>query len=369
VFSIWDDIPLHQTPAPLGRPVTSDPAAYERYYFNCFDQAGEWMVGLVVNIHPNKALVDAVFSVSHGGVQESLYATDCLRGDRSDISCGPVRLTFVEPMRELRIRVSHNELEADITYLATTPAIAEDRVTRERFDVVVQDRSRYAQFGTVRGALTSPAGSVSLNEQTWRAGRDHSWGIWDAPKQHAQQRQSTDLSFIWLVGAFEDWGFVAVTHAQGDGQRYGEYAGVVPTLSAGSPLAGDGVRQRRMDEVHFEPTYADVGWHMRSCKIDLVDADATHRMRLESVHEIFSHSIGYNHPDWRPGTLFSELPSVVRQSWNVSKTDLTERQNHRAFQAVRLTRADGSVGYGLMDQCVSEATAAGVVPNLKALPR
>jgi len=367
MLTVWDDLPIHQTPATLDQPDSSDPAVYERFYFGFFDIEGACMVGLVFNIHPNKGLTDAAFSVSRQGRHESLLVTDRLGTDRANLVCGPVRLVLLEPMKSLRITVDAAEgFGADITFTATTPAIEEPRVTRRRLNRVVQDRSRYVQLGSVSGRVVSPLGEVRLNEDTWRGGRDHSWGIWDAPKEHAFDTGDASPSFLWLIGSFDDWAFQAVTHEDSDGRVYGEYAATCPTLSHGAEPAGPGARQANFDHVKFDVRYPSGRWHLESGELVFADGGQfSECVHMRSLHAILPRSIGYDHPTWKFGTVYPRLPQVLRGSWNLAEEDLLQRHNHRAIHAVRITRRDGAVGYGLIDQRVSVAQAqrAGQVPR------
>jgi hypothetical protein len=360
VLSLHDDLPLHQTPATLDHPASSDPAVYERFYFGFCDVTGAEAVGMTFNLHPNKGLVDAAFTMSTAGRHESLMVSDHLGHDRADLRCGPVRLTLEEPMRRLRIRIEgHADFDADITFVATAPAIEEPRVTRLRSSRVVQDRSRYVQLGVLDGHVSGPLGSFELTEERWRGGRDHSWGIWDAPKQHTSESKEASPSFFWLIGAFDDWALQAVTHQDADGTPYGEYAAVCPTLAAGAEPAGPGALQQSRPLLSFEPRFPDGSWHF-------TDATATiggpsgeaERLRLESLHVMLPRAVGYAHPTWVSGTVHQPLPRVERDGWTLAGEDLLDRHNHRALQFVRMTRSDGAVGFGVTDQCVSVARAA-----------
>ena len=121
---------------------------------------------LVVNVHPNKGLIDAAFALSDGDTHDSLFAADRL-GD--ELACGPIRLSSrADALAADRGRGSRRP-----ALRASHPAIEEERVTRRRDGRVVQDRSRYAQLGPSTARSTAaPHG--------WFAGRDHSWGIWDS---------------------------------------------------------------------------------------------------------------------------------------------------------------------------------------------
>jgi hypothetical protein len=357
VIERFDDLPVHQSPAPLAVPATDDPRAYERYWFGLGALDGSAMVGLVVNVHPVLGLVDAAFSVSDGDRTVSLFAKDALRHGRDDLRAGPVRLTLDDPMRSLRIRVDGDDpdahgFSADLRVDATTPAIAEDRVTRTRGDRVVQDRTRYVQLGTVTGRVTTPLGDLALTPDTWRSGRDHSWGIWDAPDPDAPPRApSAGPSFFWLIGAFDDVAIQAVTHAEPDGRRYGEYGATTPTLAAGADPTGPGVGQEPLVVTGFDVAYAAGTGRAAEASVVLGTAGGASRpIAVTSLHATLPRAVGYAHPDWVPGRAPASMPEVRTGSWTTADLDLAAPENRRALQFVRMTRPDGSVGHGFVDQ-------------------
>lgn len=360
MLSVFDDLPLHQTPATLDQPATSDPAAYERFYFGFCAVDGSASFGMTFNLHPNKGLVDAALTMSKDGRHESLMVSDHLGPDRADLGCGPIRLTIEEPMRRLRIRVDHHDVRADLEFAAVSPAIEEPRVTRLRSNRVVQDRSRYVQLGVVRGRLDGPFGSFDLTAEPWFGGRDHSWGIWDAPKPHASETKDASPSFFWLIGAFDDWAVQAVTHEDADGTTYGEYAAVVPTLAAGAEVAGPGALQQTRPVLDVAVDFPEESWHFTgACLIVGGPTGDPEELRLDSMHVVLPRSIGYSHPTWVSGTVHQPLPHVRRDRWDLATEDLLERGNHRGLQFVRMTRADGATGFGVTDQCVSRKRALG----------
>lgn len=349
----FDDLPVHQSPAPLAVPATDDPRTYERYWFGLGALDGSAMIGLVVNVHPVLGLVDAAFSVSDGDRTVSVFAKDALRHGRDDLRAGPVRLTLDDPMRSLRIRVDEPDgFDVDLRFDATTPAIAEDRVTRTRGDRIVQDRTRYVQLGTATGRVSSPLGDFVLTPETWRAGRDHSWGIWDAPAPDAAPRPaSTGPSFFWLIGAFDDVAVQAVTHAEPDGRRYGEYGATTPTLAAGAEATGPGAGQEPLAVSGFDVAYADGTGRAAEATLVLGSAGGASRpVRVTSLHAALPRAVGYAHPTWVPGRAPAALPEVVVESWDTAALDLAAPENRRALQFVRMTRPDGAVGHGFVDQ-------------------
>jgi hypothetical protein len=349
----WDDLPIHQTAAVLAEPASDDPRAYERYWFGFGALDGSAMLGLVVNVHPNLGVVDAVFSVSDGARSESLFARDLLAAGRERIVAGPVALTLDDPMRSLRIAVHGSGFDVDLTFSATTPAITEDRVTRIAGGRIVQDRTRYVQLGTVDGRASTPLGAFDVDAASWRAGRDHSWGIWDAPAPDAVPRPAGHgPSFCWLIGAFDDLAMQAVTHAEPDGTRYGEYGAVVPTLAAGAEVAGPGAGQEPLSVRGFDLTTAAGTRHVDTATVTVEHGAASSPIPVQatSLHAVLPRTVGYAHPGWVSGRIPERTPEVATESWVLADLDMLARENHRSLQFMRLERPDGTVGYGFVDQ-------------------
>ena len=311
MIGVQDDLPRHVVPA--------SPDAYERYFFFAAARDGGHAVSAVVNVHPNRDLIDAAFALSDGETQESVFAADHLG---EDLSCGPIRLELTEPMCSLRIEV---EGRAELVFRAVCPPIEEERVERRREGRVVQDRSRYVQLGSVDGVIDG------RKVRDWFGGRDHSWGIWDAAgRTHSP-------SFFWLIGAFDDRAVQVVTHVDTDGRRYGEYAAVVPSLHAGAgpqePRAVGGLDVS--GPAHFRTATVTVG-------------DET--LELQSLHALLPRVVGYGHPTWVWGASHPELPHVVTERIDLRAEDLGAPINQRALQFVRIAGPGGAVGHGVVDQ-------------------
>ncbi|PZE27325.1 hypothetical protein [Curtobacterium sp. MCBD17_028] len=352
----WDDLPVHQTPAPLAVPATDEPRTYERYWFAAASTDGAAMIGLVVTVHPVVGTIDAAFSVSDGDRAETLFVTDALRHGREDLVAGPVRLTLVDPMRVLRIRVDGRDgFAADVVVTATTPAITEDRVTRVRDGAVVQDRTRYVQLGSVAGSVRSPLGAWTLDPVAWRAGRDHSWGVQEAARPAAGPAGETGArpSFFWLIGAFDDVAVQAVTHAEADGTRYGEYAAVAPTLATGADVVGPGARQQARPVRGVTVARSPGTRRVATARLALGGGHPEAPddvLSVTSHHVVLPRSVGYGHPTRVPGSVPPDRPVIATESWTIADLDPTAPENHRSLQFARLDRADGGVGWAFIDQ-------------------
>ena len=55
----FDDYPIHQTPAPIAQPLSADPNHYDRYWFNGYEQDGEFFLGGAMGHYPNRQVIDA----------------------------------------------------------------------------------------------------------------------------------------------------------------------------------------------------------------------------------------------------------------------------------------------------------------------
>jgi hypothetical protein len=199
-----------------------------------------------------------------------------------------------------------------------------------------------------------------MTEETWKGARDHSWGIWDAPKQHTSESKPASPSFFWLIGAFPDWSLVAVTHEDAEGTVYGEYAAVCPSLASGAEPAGPGSLQQSRPMKGLQPTFPPDSWHFTDAVLTIGGADgADERIELQNVRTMLPRAIGYSHPSWISGTVPEVLPALERHGWDLETQDLLARHNHRGLQFVRMTRPDGATGFGVVDQMVSASHAAG----------
>ena len=166
----------------------------------------------------------------------------------------------------------------------------------------------------------------------WFGGRDHSWGIWDAAgRTHSP-------SFFWLIGAFADRAVQVVTHVDTDGRRYGEYAAVVPSLSAGAgsqePRAVGGLDVE--GPAHF--THRDAS---RVGDETLELSRCTRCCRARSATAIRRGS---------GARATRSSPTSSRERIDLRAEDLGAPINQRALQFVRIAGPGGAVGHGVVDQ-------------------
>ena len=70
-----DDYPIHQTPEPIAHPASNDRNVYDRYWFNGYDEDGEFYFGIGAAVYPNLDILDCGFSVVRDGEQHSFHAS------------------------------------------------------------------------------------------------------------------------------------------------------------------------------------------------------------------------------------------------------------------------------------------------------
>jgi hypothetical protein len=74
MLSRFDDYPIHQTPEPLAHRASSDPNAYDRYWWNGVDRDGRFYFGAALGLYPHQQVMDAHFSILRDGEQHALHA-------------------------------------------------------------------------------------------------------------------------------------------------------------------------------------------------------------------------------------------------------------------------------------------------------
>ena len=94
MLTSFDDYPVHQTGVPVQQPATGDRNHYDRYFFNGYDREGTLFFALAMGRYPNRAVLDASFSVVADGVQRSVHASGRAPVDPVDTSCGQFEITL-----------------------------------------------------------------------------------------------------------------------------------------------------------------------------------------------------------------------------------------------------------------------------------
>jgi hypothetical protein len=346
VLSPFDDYPIHQTPAPIAQPVSADPNHYDRYWFNGYEQDGEFFLGGAMGHYPNRGVIDAAFSVVHDGVEHSVFASGAMPTDRSTV-IGPLRIEVVEPLRAIRYIVGPNDtgLEADVTFRARTEAIEEPRQQIVRNNVPMMDYTRLTQWGTWEGTITLPTGvTLTVDPARTYATRDRSWGVRGVGQQAPTNFSSSAMQVFWLWAPlnFDDCCTHLALFERADGERWLEQALIVPLLPDTS------------EPEHLARSEYRIEWmpgrrEMASASLVLNKKDGTAiPITFEKLYTFRMRGIGYMHPQFSHGSNHGEL-EVGGESIKLDDFDPLDPASIH-IQTLCKVRMGDKVGTGVLEQ-------------------
>ena len=352
MLSVFDDYPIHQTPAPIRDPSTSDPNAYDRYWFNGTTGDGGVYFAIALGRYPNRFVLDGGFTVALGGQQRSFFGSRRSPDDPAELTVGPFAIDVVEPMRVLRVTLGPNDtgLECDLTWSSRSAAIEEDRMTVRREGIVAIDLTRFTQFGRWSGWIDVDGERVDLEEASTFGTRDRSWGIRPVGEpSRGRPGTATNVFWNWLPLQFGDVAVHAWRYDATDGSTTQAQALIAPTYGSSGEIpvnVTDAQHFRRWTHAFtFDPgsrainggsvTLHDPGGDVR---IDIVE-------RLASAYPL---GLGYSHSEWGHGMWKGEL-AIGRDGWSLSDVDLHDRRFMLMHHVCRLRMGERE-GIGIVEQ-------------------
>jgi hypothetical protein len=347
VLSPFDDYPIHQTPAPIAQPASADPNHYDRYWFNGYEQDGEFFLGGAMGHYPNRGVIDAAFSVVHDGVEHSVFASGAMPTDRSTV-IGPLRIEVIEPLRTIRYIVGPNDhgLEADVTFRARTEAIEEPRQQIVRNNVPMMDYTRLTQWGTWEGQITLPGGThLTVDPSRTYATRDRSWGVRGVGQQAPTNFPATPTQVFWLWAPlhFDDCCTHLALFERADGERWLEQALIVPLLP-------DTTEPEHLARSEYEIEWMPGRREMTSASLVLnhKDGSSLPRIEFEKLYTFRMRGIGYMHPKFSHGSNHGEL-EVGGESIKLDEFDPLDPASIH-IQTLCKVRMGDKVGTGVLEQ-------------------
>ncbi len=348
----FDDLPIHQTPAPIAQPASSDPNHYDRYFFNGHDADGEVFFAAAMGHYPNRGVVDAAFSVVHEGVQRSVFASGLISSDRAT-SIGPIRVEVIEGLRVLRVIVEPNQtgVTADLIFAARTAAVQEPRQTINHDNRMVMDYTRLTQWGNWSGQVGYAGETLSVDPERVTGTRDRSWGIRSVGEQVGTNHPMTapQIFWIWAPLHFDDICTHLAVFEHADGGRWFESGHTVPVLdSPNSPTWGTQSPSNEMDSVGYEIEWEPGTREMRSASVSLTGDGIDHRIDLEKVLTFRMRGVGYFHPHWKHGSNHGSL-EVGGETFAVDEFDPADPASIHVQTLVRARWGD-RVGVGILEQ-------------------
>jgi len=345
-----DDLPVHQSPAPLAHSMGGHPNAYDRFWFNGYRE--DLYFGVALGIYPNRGVIDAAVGTVRGGVQRSVFASGASEARVPAI--GPISIELVQPMRVATIRVDAPDqgLRGELTFTARTVAIEEPRQTRYDGARVFMDVTRATQLGTWSGWLEIDGERIALDATPTYGTKDRSWGIRPLADSAgvAPSTQPTQLFFLWAPLNFEDGGYHFSTFEDADGASWSRTAAALDLLQPGaSPVDASGVHHASSSshEVRFA---TGLRRSAHATLLVAVASEAPERIELEPLFTFRMRGAGYMHPVYAHGRFHGPLV-VAGEVHDVEELDTVSLHDIHVQQVVRALWGDRQ-GIGVLEQLV-----------------
>lgn len=351
----FDDYPIHQSPEPIAHTATSDRFTYDRYWYNGHSQDGEVYFGIAMGRYPNLGVLDCAFSVVVDGKQHAFYGSRRAPNEPAETVVGPFSITILEPMGRHRIVITDNEtgIECDLIFTPKTSAIEEGRQTKRNSRHVIQDVTRFDQFGSWQGVIRCKDREISLDGRVTYGMKDRSWGIRQVGERYqggAPLQHTDSVHFMWAPIHWADRCTLAGWYEDGDGYQWHNDQVIAKTYSSQSDIP---------------PTEADVEKWKGTIEHQLVMRPGTRQatsgiitmkgstgqslqVTLEPLVTFRMKGIGYQHSEWGHGFWKGEL-AIGSESWDNNEVDPLTWENLHIQQLVK-ARCGDEVGYGVLEQ-------------------
>jgi hypothetical protein len=293
-----DDYPLHQTPEPIAFSGT-DRNFYDRYFFNGMSPDGSVFFAVAFGIYPQLDIMDGAFSVTVDGKQHSLRVSKHMKGDRLNLSVGPLSIEILEPLKKLRIKVATNDgpLAAHLTLETRHPPIEEPRFMRRIGTRAFMDYTRLTQNGAWSGTIQVAGKKIDVNADEYFGTRDRSWGVRPVGKGDSQPPAQGSLSqffWLWTPSNFKEQVVFCHTNDDAHGRPWNRRAVVEGAGGSNAPA------------IEFEDVTPRYTWKPNSRRIDTLavtmkshEGDA--ELRFKTGTHFYMQGIGYTHPEWGHG--------------------------------------------------------------------
>ena len=329
-----DDYPLHQTALPLAHVMDGHPNAYDRFWFNGYDE--EFYFAFALGLYPNRGVIDAAFSVVQGDRQYSVFASDALVGRATRV--GPMRLEIIEPMRVNRVIVDAPDqgLRCDLTYTRRTVMSEEPRQTMHDGARLFMDVTRATQLGTWSGWIETPNGRHRLPEGL-RGTKDRSWGVRPIgePLPGVESQRAPQIAFFWAPLHLGDGGMHFMTFDDAHGHPLSRSAALMPTDGSAVTIHGGLAIKMRRGTRWMDHAVLTMG---------------ERAITLTPLLRFQMRGAGYGHPQyahgrWHGGAIVND------EQLNLETIDPLEYANIHVQHVVRATCGD-EVGLGVLEQLV-----------------
>lgn len=211
-MSAWDEYPIHQTVAPVRHVATTDPRAFERYWFTAEAKDGSLFMIVGMGFYPNLGIADAYALLVHQGRQVTVRGHRKLSANRADLQVGPIRVEPVQPFVQWDLSLGENDqgFSFDLKFFDTK------RPRFGRLDLsklpgvpenihLLHDWGGYETFGALEGEIQIGGATIPLTRDRFIGSRDHHWGVRDGVGGLNLNPPKQGFSHCAQFVEFKDW--------------------------------------------------------------------------------------------------------------------------------------------------------------------
>lgn len=184
-LSHYDELPIHQSNEPIRLVATTDPRAFDRYWFTAQDEAGEFFLVTGFGTYPNVGTVDAYALIVIDGRQTTVRARRPMGQDRADLTAGPIRYDLVSAFREWHLTLEDNEQDFtfDLRWHDRKRAVFHrlgDVTAHGLIDFrLVHNWCGYETYSRIEGEIRYKGRTIKVDASRTQGVRDHHWGTRD----------------------------------------------------------------------------------------------------------------------------------------------------------------------------------------------
>ncbi|MGA1346238.1 MAG: hypothetical protein ACO35E_09760 [Ilumatobacteraceae bacterium] len=352
----FDDLPLHQSSAPLLHVASDSAGLYDRYFFNGFSADGSVMFGVALGVYPNRQVMDAAFSIVLDGVQHNCRSSRRCSTDRTRTEVGAITVEVLEPMVAHRIVVrDHHGVSADVTMRAVSPVIEEPPFVRRVEGRPVMDYTRITQFGEWSGWITLDGARIDLADRGAVIGcRDRSWGVRGGTRGLPGPAVAPQFHWTWAPTLLGDACAHLAVNDDAEGRSWHRSGAVVERFPVGDGSVErvlDAAGVRRADVVSNEIVWRPGTRWAASMTAELRPWGAEPvRILFEPVARFQMSGLGYLHPEWDHGSWHGDL-AETRDEIVLGDVDPLDPTMIHVQQVCRVAAGD-RVGVAVLEQLV-----------------
>ena len=342
----FDDYCIHQTHEPVCLPAQSDRNFYDRYWFNGFDAAGEFMFEVGLGLYPNRHVLDGHFSVVSAGVQHSFHASRRAPHERAHTVIGPFSVEVIEPLRRVRVRLLANDtgIECDLVFEGRSVPTEEPKNVMYDDGRLIMQNSRFTQFGRWHGHFTVGGQRHEVHRESSSGARDKSWGVRPVgePEGGAPGLMNGEPGVYWIWSPI-DFGDVCTqfnTFEDRDGSPTQLSACIQPLYASPELIPDQEGAVRHMRTARHRIDWQQGTRRSRSAQFHFIDNSGEETLiTLEPLLHFQMKGVGYSHPEWGHGVWKGE-EVIGAESWQLDGLDPLEYGNIHVHQLVRARMGD-----------------------------